>query len=318
MFAIETRGLKKDFASKNKVTRALAGVDLNIRKNRVFGLLGPNGAGKTTLIYVLSTLLLPTEGWGRVLGHDIIREHQDVRESIGICLSGTRLHGEFTPRELLRYYSMLYGIPKVKRELKIKELIRDLKMTGFRHKKFFELSTGMKQKVAVAKSLLNEPEVLFLDEPTAGLDVEIAMEVRKYIANLVDTKEMTVILTSHQLYEVEEMCREIAIIDKGRIVSQGDVRSIRKNLDFPDMAYFYLDRYDRTDFLGKIPGVIEYSMNEDGLFVKTRSGAKTVKDIMNGFERKGVKVMDMEIRKATLEEVFMRIVGKTVRRDEDV
>ncbi|MBN2043162.1 MAG: ABC transporter ATP-binding protein [Candidatus Aenigmarchaeota archaeon] len=318
MNVIEVSGLKKAFSSRGKITHALNGVNLKIRGNQVFGLLGPNGAGKTTLIYVLSTLLLPTSGKARVLGYDVADEFQNIRERIGICFSGTQFYYNLTSREILNHYSMLYGMGSSARRNKIQELTKDLKMKSFIDKDFSKLSTGMKQKLAVAKSLLNDPELLFLDEPTAGLDVEVAIELRRYIANLVDMNEMTVILTSHQLYEVEEMCREMAVINRGRIVSHGNIKSIRKNMNFPDMVYFHLNRYDRIDFLQKVTGVIEYNINEEGLFVKIKKGPDTAKEIIRLFEDNGTKIIDMEIRKATLEEVFMRIVGKKIRRGKNV
>jgi ABC-2 type transport system ATP-binding protein len=166
--------------------------------------------------------------------------------------------------------------------------------------------------------MINDPKVLFLDEPTSGLDVEVAMEVRNYVKNLVETTDTTVILTSHILHEVEEMCKEIAIINEGKLVTSGNVSSIRKNFNFPDIAYFYLDRYDKIDFLRKVPGVIEHSVSEDGLFVKMKSSPATVKKIMSELDRSRTKILDLEIRKATLEEVFMKIVGRSMRRDPDV
>jgi ABC-2 type transport system ATP-binding protein len=181
MHAIEISGLKKIFKDKGLVTQALKGIDLNIKKGQAFGLLGPNGAGKTTLIYILCNLLLPTSGQARVLGFDVVRESNEVKKRSGICMGGTHFYWDLRPREILNYFGRLYGLNSSTREKNINILIKRLGIQKFGNKEFGRLSTGMRQKVAVAKSLLNDPEVLFLDEPTAGLDVEVALDVRNFI-----------------------------------------------------------------------------------------------------------------------------------------
>ena len=314
MYSIETENLKKTFVEGKERIEALRGVDLHIEKNQVFGLLGPNGAGKTTTIHVLSTLIFPTSGKAKVLGYDITKEKEKIRKKIGVCFSGTRFSFDKKPPEILEYYGRLFGIEKQERKKRIKKLIEDLDITPFQNKVFGYLSTGMRQKIAVAKSLINEPEVLFLDEPTAGLDVEVAIIVRKYILKELKEREMTVLLTSHHLNEVEEMCKNMAIINQGKIVTVGDIKSIRKKLEFPDIIHLYLSDYKNLGFLKKVEGVIDYNIN-DGLFIKTKDGLSVLKKIETLLNKSGIKIKDVEIRKASLEEMFLKIIGADIKPD---
>ena len=310
MHAIEISGLRKTFRSGKTVTNALNGIDLKIGEGQIFGLLGPNGAGKTTTIHILSTLVKPTSGTARVFGVDILDDPVKIRSMTGICMGGTHFLWDMTAREILNYYGMLYGLDSRTRRERIGTLVEDLGIAKFSDEEFFTLSTGMKQKVAVAKSLLNEPKLLLLDEPTSGLDVEVAIMIRKYIAGLVRDKGMTVILTSHHLYEVEELCKEIAIIDEGSIISQGSIKQIRKDLKFPDVAYFYLDRYTDLGFLKKIRGVYNYQVKVDGLFVSIKPDASVVSELILSLKKRKFSIIDMEVKKPSLEDVFMEIVSK--------
>lgn len=309
MHAIEISGLKKVFRDKNLVTWALKGIDLNIRKGQAFGLLGPNGAGKTTLIYILCNLLLPTSGRASVLGFDVVRESDEVRKRSGICMGGTHFYWDLRPREILNYFGRLYGLNSSTREKNINILMKRLGIQEFGNKEFGRLSTGMRQKVAIAKSLLNDPEVLFLDEPTAGLDVEVALDVRNFILDLIQDREMTVLLTSHQMGEVEQMCKRIAIINRGKLVSEGPIKDIRDSLKISDVIHLYLSNYDKLDFLKDIPGVIHYGVS-DGLFVTVDSGKDRVSSIFSALKKNKRTVLDVEIKKPSLEEVFLTLVGR--------
>ncbi len=312
MNAIEIQNLKKKFEDKEGTTWALKGIDLRIRKNQIFGLLGPNGAGKTTLIYILSTLLLPTSGTARVLGYNVTEQDKQVRERCGLCMGGTYFYWDMNAREILDYYGRLYGLKRSVRKRNIDMLIRKLGIKGFEKKSFGNLSTGMRQKVAVAKSLINEPEVLFLDEPTAGLDVEVAMDVRNFIMDMLQERDMTAILTSHHLQEVEQMCRKVAIINKGVLVAHGDVEDIKKRLKVPDIIHLYLNRYENLEFLRKMRGVINYGVS-DGLFIAVDSGLKRLDGIARELKKRKIAISDMEIKKASLEDVFLSIVGRKER-----
>lgn len=312
-YAVEISGLKKSFSDKEGVTWALKGIDLKIKKNQIFGLLGPNGAGKTTLIYILSNLILPTSGSASVLGYDVVSDGDEVRKRSGICLGGTFFYWDMNPREILEYYGRLYGIGKERRRRNIDSLINRLGIKKFEKKTFSHLSTGMRQRVAVAKSIINDPEILFLDEPTAGLDVEVSIDVREFIMDLAKERKMTVILTSHQLGEVEQMCRRTAIINKGSLVVEGDIKQIKSDVKIPDVIHLYLSDYPKLDFIKDMPGVINFGVS-DGLFISVDSGLKRMEPIIKEFKRRKLKITDLEIKKASLEEVFLSIVGRSGNR----
>ncbi len=307
MYTIETSNLKKHFISGKKKIKAVDGIDLKIERGEIYGLLGPNGAGKTTTLYMLSTLLLPTSGKAYVLGFDVVKERQKIREKVNICIGTSSFYWFMKPPEVLNYFARLYGIKKSERKKRIGTVMEDLDMIPFKDKQIMELSTGMIQKVAIAKSLLNNPEVLFLDEPTNGLDVEIASSVRNYVFNLVKENQTTVILTSHRLDEVEQMCKKIAIIDNGKIVAEGPIKEIKKRLALPDIVTFYLENYKNLDFLKSLKDVIKYKV-EDGLVIETKTGLATAKKIEDLLKKNKIKVNDVEIRKASLEEAFLKII----------
>ncbi len=309
MNAIEVSNLKKCFRSDKKCIWALKGIDLKIKKGEIFGLLGPNGAGKTTLIYILSTLLLPTSGTARVLGLDIEKGGDEIRKRTGLCFGGSFFYWDMTAREILEYYGRLYGVKNPERKKRIEYLIKNLGISKFSNKYFSDLSTGMRQKVAVAKSLINEPEVLFLDEPTAGLDVEVSIDVRNFIIDMIKERDMTVILTSHSLYEVEEMCRRVAIINRGNIVEEGDISDIKRKLRIPDVIHLYLDRYENIGFLRSIPGVKGVAVT-DGVFISVDSGLKRLNSITKALKSRKFRIKDLEIKKASLEDVFLSVIGQ--------
>ncbi len=310
MHAIDVRGLKKAFSEGKKKIYAVDGIDLKIKKGQIYGFLGPNGAGKTTTIYMLTTLLLPTSGNAEVLGFDIVKGAQSIRKRVGLCMGGTHFYHAMKTKEILTFYGMMQGIPKTRRNAKIDELIKAFKMEPFLHKSFTELSTGMRQKIALAKALINDPEVLFLDEPTNGLDVEIAFDIRNYIRDKVNETGMTVLLTSHHLYEVEDLCKKISIINHGKIVAEGSIGEVRKEVDMPDVAKLILDNYEGIEFIKDIDPVYDYYINENGLFVRLKKGPDALISLINALESRKKKILDMELRKASLEEVFMKIVGE--------
>jgi ABC-2 type transport system ATP-binding protein len=233
--AIQTRALTRVYSSRkgflfNEVVRteALRGVDLEVPKGYIFGLLGPNGAGKTTLTKVLSTLLLPTSGTAEVLGLDVARRAHEIRSRIGLVLGGERgLYNRVSARENLRYFADLFGIESARRDAHIDELLGRVGLTDAADRRVEEYSRGMKQKLHLARGLLHDPEVLFLDEPTIGLDPKSAREMRKLIRGLL-AGGMTIFLTTHYMFEAEELCQRIAVLSKGRIVANDTVAGLQK------------------------------------------------------------------------------------------
>jgi ABC-2 type transport system ATP-binding protein len=309
MYAIETKNITKVYAGRKSKFKALDRVNLKVKEGQIFGLLGPNGAGKTTLINILSTLLLPTSGSASVLGFNIIEQPEEIRQRIGVCYGSSRFYWNLNARESLNYYGMIHGMNSKRRKEKIEELAEALDMKHFMKIQFSFLSTGMRQKIAIAKAFLNDPQMIFLDEPTIGLDVDVARKVRRFLKNEAKEKGVTILLTSHNMYEVELMCKEIALINKGRIIRKGEVEDIKNNVRFPDTIRLRLDRYDKLDFIRSMSGVKKMRVAESGAAIVVDSAKDVVDNILSELRRRGVKVLDLEIRKASLEDVFMKIVS---------
>ncbi len=232
--AIEARGITRVFQSRKgffhqDVTRteALRGVDLTVDAGEIFGLLGPNGAGKTTLTKILTTLLLPTSGIARVLGLDVTKDTERLRARIGLVLGGERgLYNRISARENLRYFADLYGVPVAERDRRVTEVLEWVGLTEAADRRTEEYSRGMKQKLHIARGILHRPEVLFLDEPTIGLDPKSARETRKLIRSLLG-QGVTIFLTTHYMFEAEELCHRTGVLSRGRLVAIDTVAGLR-------------------------------------------------------------------------------------------
>lgn len=308
MHVLETHGICKTFRQKREKINALKDVDIKVEKGEIFGLLGPNGAGKTTLINILTTLITPTSGTAEIMGFDLLKQPNEVRENVGLCYGGSRFQWDFTPIEILNYYGMLLGLGRQERERRIKSLLKDLDITKFVGKKYYALSTGMKQKVAIAKSLLNDPPIVFMDEPTIGLDVDVSIDVRNYLRRLAKNTGKTIVLTSHNMHEVEVLCESVALIHRGRIIEHGKISDIKKKLKFPDTIYLQVDGKD-AKFLRSIKGVRKIFRNENGVFIETHDTQDVLERMMSGLKKRKIRIQDIEVRKATLEDAFLKIVG---------
>ncbi|MFN4336238.1 MAG: ABC transporter ATP-binding protein [Candidatus Nitrosocaldus sp.] len=232
MYAVETIDLSRVFELKGKSILALDDVNIRINKGEILGLLGANGAGKTTLVKILSTLLLPSKGSSYIHGYDVVKDAKHVRRIINLVSGGeTPGYGMLTVRENLWFFSQLYGLSGSTARERIEMLIRDMELEQYRDVRMHRLSTGYKQRLNLARGFINDPKVLFLDEPTLGLDVVNAKHMRKYIREWVNIdKTRTILLTTHYLAEAEEVCDKIAIIYKGRIVAYETPSALKSSL----------------------------------------------------------------------------------------
>ena len=221
---------KKSIFHKNeKEIIALNDINLNIKQGEIFGVLGPNGAGKTTLIKILTTLLSPTKGKANVLGFDIEKEPNAIRKNINMAAGAERmLYYRLTARENLRFFGELYNVDKKRLKSRIEEI---LDMTGLLERaddKVETFSKGMKQRLQIGRALINDPKILFLDEPTLGLDPEIAISLRQIIKEMVTENNLTVVLTSNYLQEIEQLCENVLVLNKGRIHYNGEIKDLIK------------------------------------------------------------------------------------------
>ncbi|MFA4663136.1 ATP-binding cassette domain-containing protein [Pyrococcus kukulkanii] len=318
MKAIEVRNLKKLYPKKiplpfRKVEwfEALKGISFTVKKGELFGLLGPNGAGKTTTIKILTTLLEPTSGEAKVLGHDVIREAGEVRKRINLVAEGERtLYWRLTAYENLRYFASIYYVPKREAERRIEELLKMVGLWERRNDLVMNYSRGMKQRLAIAKALINDPEVLFLDEPTLGLDVQSAIFVRELVKRLVEEEGKTVLLTTHYMHEAEELCDRIAIIDHGKIIALDTPEGLKKLVKGETIVEVRVRNY-----LGDNPfGLAKVSSEENGITVLRGSlDEEDIPKLVEFLVKRNAKVLSVEVEEPTLEDVFIKLTGRGLR-----
>jgi ABC-2 type transport system ATP-binding protein len=315
------RGNKRESQVRKELV-ALEKVNLTVERGELFGLLGPNGAGKTTLIKILTTLLAPTSGWARVASHDVIKAPHLVRPRINMVSGGESSgYGLLTVRENLWMFSQFYGMPSKEANHRIVELLKLVGLEDRIHTKSSDLSTGLRQKMNIVRGFLTDPEVLFLDEPTLGLDVGASRDVRKLIRNWLDAnKSRTLLLTTHYMVEAEELCDRVAIINKGRVLACDTPANLKRNLQRDaifEIETSPLNGLNHT-ILGYQPEVKKAALTEaEGgakleLILKEESALASV---INLITQKNIKILRLSKREPSLEDVFMELVGQ---RMEDV
>jgi ABC-2 type transport system ATP-binding protein len=304
---------RKGFLFKEMVrTEALRGVDLEVARGEIFGLLGPNGAGKTTFTKILSTLLLPTSGTAHVLGLDVVQEAHRIRPRIGLVLGGERgLYNRVSARENLRYFADLFGVPPETRDRRIDEVLARVDLAEAADRRVEEFSRGMKQKLHLARGILHEPELLFLDEPTIGLDPKSARETRKLIRGLV-ADGVTIFLTTHYMFEAEELCQRIAVLTKGRIVARDTIQGLRRlvggDRTIEVEAYGFDDA--EVDRMKHLPGVTIASAEEFGprlrYTLRVRTSELTHDDLRAALQ--GHSELTVRERRTGLEDIYLELV----------
>ncbi len=244
---IHVENLTKSFADLYQGgIRALDGISFDVHPGEIFGLLGPNGAGKTTCLRILSTVLRPTSGTATVAGYDVSTHAADVRMKIGFMSGNTGIYDRMTAWEMVEYFGRLYGIEEELLEKRMNEIFTMLQMHGIKDLLGSKMSTGMKQKVSIARTIIHDPPVLIFDEPTAGLDVLVARAVLKAIESLRDQGKC-IIFSTHIMREVEKLCDRIAIIYKGQILASGTVLELEAEHREPDMEELFFDLISRHE-----------------------------------------------------------------------
>jgi ABC-2 type transport system ATP-binding protein len=281
-------------------------VTLEVPRGAIFGLLGPNGAGKTTLLSILATLLLPDSGSARLLGHDLLSDPAAVRSRINMASGNASFVWSLRPAEVLFFYGRLYGLSGVALHRRVDELIDTSELRPHLRTQYNELSTGLKQRLAFAKALLNDPEVLFLDEPTLGLDPDVSVRIRAHIAALRRERGTTIILTTHYMREAEELCDEIAFIKAGRILAQGAAGVLKRRIHLGDVIALRLDPPWPTG-LPEQPGVLEVRRRGEQLECAVDEAEKRLPDLLRWLHEQGVLVRDCQVHEPELEDVFVEL-----------
>ena len=300
------------FRRRTLEVEAVRGVTFSVEPGELFGLLGPNGAGKTTTIKMLITLLLPSGGSARVLGYDVVRDAREVRKRIGYVFGGDRgVYERLSALDNLRYFAELYAVPPRRQKERIRELLELVGLTGREHERVEGFSRGMKQRLHIARGLLHDPDVLFLDEPTLGLDPVGARELRETIAELVRAGK-TVLLTTHYMFEADALCDRIAVVARGRIVAEGTPRDLKEQVS--DGVVVEIEVYGIEDAavesLRGIDGVTSVAVEEQEqaqvVVVQAGEGREPTQEILARLD--GVSIGRVTTREPTLEDAYVALV----------
>jgi ABC-2 type transport system ATP-binding protein len=319
MAVIEARDLHRTYKTTTGTIRrrsleveAVRGVDFTVEKGELFGLLGPNGAGKTTTIKMLITLLIPTSGSAHVLGYDVVKDAREVRKRIGYVFGGERgVYERLSGLDNLRYFAELYGVPGKEIRPRIEELLELVGLKGREKERVEGYSRGMKQRLHVARGLIHDPPVVFLDEPTIGLDPVGARELRATIASLTEAGK-TVLLTTHYMFEADALCDRIAVITRGEIVAEGTPGDLKANI--ADRTVVEIEAYGADDTaidrLRSVPGVasvwVEDREHAQLVVVQSAKGLELTQTLLGHLD--GARVGRVAAREPTLEDAYVSLV----------
>jgi ABC-2 type transport system ATP-binding protein len=303
-FAIYVRGLRKSYGT----FEAVKGIDFEVRPGEVFGLLGPNGAGKTTTVEILEGLRPRTAGDVKVLDFDPDRQKQRLKDRIGVCLQATNLPDKITVHEALQLFGAFYT-----RTIDGDALLKRLQLWEKKDAGYATLSGGQKQRLAIALALINDPQLLFLDEPTTGLDPQVRLEIRDLIEEL-KAEKRTIVMTTHYIEEAERLCDRVAIIDSGVIIASGSPRELQAKSANQAAIEISLTQAWSGE-LPVWPHAVRSTLSEDGRQVKVTSEhpARTLVEMVKWVDAQRIELEDVHLKRPTLEDVFIELTGKKLR-----
>ncbi len=306
---IRAEGLTKYFGS----LKAVDHINFTVKRGEIFGFLGPNGAGKTTTISMLITVLKPSEGTAYILGNDIAKQNTAVRSVIGLVPQEYTADEDLTGYENIILCADLYGIPRKIAEKRALELLQLVELTSFKDKRVQTYSGGMRRRLELACGLINRPKLLFLDEPTLGLDVQTRAATWEYVRTLKKEYGMTLFLTTHYLEEADALCDRIAIIDHGKIVVIGSPIELKESLGGDIITLSIKQEVDITDLIRKIEHVKEVKQENGGYIIKSENGEVTAPLIIEALRKDGYVVTKLSLTKPTLNEVYLSYTGRSMR-----
>lgn len=303
---IEAKELVREFNG----LKAVSGVSFSVAEGEVFGFLGPNGAGKTTTINMLCTLLKPTSGTAVLNGHDVIKRPNEVRRSIGLVFQDPSLDERLTAQDNLVFHAMIYGLPKAEREKRISEVLAMVELKDRQHDVVRTFSGGMKRRLEIARGLLHYPKILFLDEPTLGLDPQTRNHIWQYVKDLKKREKITIFLTTHYMDEAE-VCDRIAIIDHGEIIALDTPMNLKRQAGKGVMTIAPADNEQAKRRL-KERFSLEAQEVDGSLRFEVDEGEKFIPELV---EKLGVEILSIEYHLPTLEDVFLKLTGRAIREE---
>jgi ABC-2 type transport system ATP-binding protein len=300
---------------------AVNGVDLQIKRGEIFGLLGPNGAGKSTTIRMLCTLLEPTSGTATVNGFDVVKQANEVRRSLGTVLAGERsIYWKLSGRENLEYFAALYHIPTAIAKKRVEELIERMEIKDRANELVEKYSTGMRQRIAIAKALLARPPILLLDEPTLGLDPQAARNLRELIAQLKEEGH-TILLTTHYMEEADLLSDRIGIIDTGKVIALDTPANLKARIDQQEIIKLEVTGWqeyvgDKLRSISEISNLVAHQQGEADLWevnLQSSNSRAVLPKIVESISHNGTRLVNMNVVKPSLEDVFIHLTGKALR-----
>jgi ABC-2 type transport system ATP-binding protein len=311
MPAIDVQRIVKKFGD----VTAVKGISFTVDPGEIFGLLGPNGAGKSTLIRMMTTLLQPTEGTAKVNGFDIVTQADDVRKSIGVIPQAMTSDLELSVEENLLIYAKLYGVPREKRSRLIDELLQAVELSEWRDKQVKNLSGGMRRRVEIARGLVHEPRIFFLDEPTTGLDPVSRVAVWEMLQRIKAQRDLTVLLTTHYMDEADKLCDRIAIVDHGELKALDSPMKLKASIPGKNVleVSFSNAPADWADRLKTLPDVESVSGQDQMFRISSHNGPATTMALMEMAAKLGVTVHSLSVQSTTLDDVFVHYTGRQLR-----
>jgi len=305
-----------DLTKKFNDFTAVDHISFSIKKGEIFGFLGPNGAGKTTTIKMLTTLLYPTEGSATLSGFDIIKERDDVRQKIGVVFQEPALDTELTGKENLDFHARMYGLSKDKRKNRINDVLQIVDLVEKKDVLVKNYSGGMKRRLEIARGLMHYPTVLFLDEPTLGLDSQTRRAIWEYIKKMNKEEDTTIFLTTHYMDEADYLCDRVGIIDKGKILVIDTTQNLKNSVgnDVITLSCSELDKF--TKRLEKEDWIKNIKRHDLHLTLGVEKGEEKIPAIFEIAHKLKIKIKSISVRKPTLDDVFIHFTGRTMRDQE--
>lgn len=307
--AIEINNISKQFRQGKNIVKALDNVNFQIKNGEIFGLLGPNGAGKTTLLNIITNMLTPDSGNALIFGKDP-RIDRNIIENLSFASGDTRFHWVLKVKDILKFYGMSYGIPKQERNARIKKLTEFFGISALMDNRFDSLSTGERMRLVFCKTLLNNPKILLLDEPTLGLDPDIAIRLRREIKRINKERGTTILLTSHYMLEVEQLCNRIAFINKGRIIDIGKISEVKQK------------HFSTYELIVEVDRIMLRSMLEDmdftiegNILKKTLKNKEDFNKYIQNLQKNNFKILNIEIKRPSLEDYFIKALGEKIEAE---